>query len=152
MTDQVSQHPAPWRRAWRRAVIVLAVLVGLFLMHGMSAGADAGCAGQYPQTASSSQALAVTTTTPTLSTGSSALSASGATAIDRCVCDPSMGASCVPLAQRGLGALLATLLLALAWVSIPRPGPPGGLSGTSLWARQTRPRAPVRALSCVSRT
>lgn len=152
MTDPVSQHPAPWWRAWRRAAIAVAVLLGLFLMHGMSASAGSECNGPYAQTALGSQALAATTTTPALSAGSPTLSASGPTAIERCACDASMGTSCVPLAQRGPGALLALLLLALAWVSVPRPGPLRTLSSMLRRAGQARPRATVRTLTCVSRT
>ena len=133
-------------------MITVAVLLGLFLMHGMSAGADAGCDGPYAQTASSSPALAATAMATALSTGSPTPAASHRAAIERCACDASMGTSCVPLAQRGPGALLAALLLALAWVCIPRPGPSGSLTPGLRRERRTRSRAAVRALTCVSRT
>src|SRR5438445_13288831 len=43
MTYATERFPAPVRRAGRRALVVFAVLVGLFLMHGISASADTAC-------------------------------------------------------------------------------------------------------------
>jgi len=149
MTTPVPQPPTPNRRPGWRALVTVGILLGLFLMHGMSASADAGCAGALaPAAASASAPVAATVGTAV----SAAHSTSDAASIQRCACDPSMGASCVPRSQRESGALLAALLLALAWVSIPRPGPAGGVLSAARRARRASGPTPLLALTCVCRT
>lgn len=148
MTPPAPQHPAPHRRSRGRALVAIAVLFGLFLMHGMSAGADAACANEpVTATASASGHLATSAT----ATAVGAHNASDAASIERCCGDAMMG-SCVPLGQRGAGALLAILLLALAWASGPRPAPADGLLSAARRARRTRTGIAPLALTGVCRT
>lgn len=92
-------------RRWRRGAVLFAVLVGLFLMHGMSAGGVAsGCHGQVtggsPHAMSNSAATATTMTTVASADTGDAHGAGGDT--------------CVPLRSDGS----SSLLLALAFVAI----------------------------------
>jgi len=149
MTAPVPQPPTPNRRPGWRALVTVGILLGLFLMHGMSASADTGCAGALAPAAASASAPVAASVGVTSGT---AHSASDTPSIQSCACDPSMGASCVPRSQRDAGALLAALLLALAWVSIPRPGPANDAPSAMRRARRTSGPTPLLALTCVCRT
>jgi hypothetical protein len=148
MTAPAPQPPTPNRRPGRRALVTVAVLLGLFLMHGMSASADTGCTGGVAPAAASASGPAASAGAPV----NAAHSTPDVSPIERCACDPSMGASCVPRSQRESGALLAALLLALAWVSIPRPGPANGVLPAARRARRAFSPTPPLMLTCVCRT
>jgi hypothetical protein len=149
MNPSAPQHPAPLRRSRRLALVAITVLVGLFLMHGMSASADSAC-GNEPASATAS-ASSHLPATPTV-TVDGAHSASDAASIKRCACTDAMAASCVPLSQRSTNTLLTALLLALAWVSTPRPSPTGGVLSAARRARRTSTGTTLLALTCICRT
>ena len=151
MTDPASLSLAPLRRIRWRALVAIMVMVGIFFMHGMSASADASCAAQYAPSAASVQSHATAESAGT--SGMRAIpTAPGATVTERCDCGGTMGTSCIPLAPRGFGGLLSALLLALAWVSVPRPGSVSGLVTRVRRARRGRLRASLLTLTCVCRT
>jgi hypothetical protein len=149
MTARALQPPPQQRRPGWRALVTVGILLGLFLMHGMSASADTGCAGALAPAAASANAPVAASVDVTSAT---AHSASDTPSLQGCACESSMGASCVPRSQRDTGALLAAQLLALAWVSIPRPGPAGGVLSAARRARRTSGPTPLLALTCVCRT
>jgi len=149
MADATVRLTAGTARAGRR-VLVFAVLLGLFLMHGMSASADAACAAP---TSAQMTAGTVGQSAAPMQAGGEGVSASAVkiASSEHCACDHAM-ASCTPLAGRDHGALLGALLLALAATPAPRSG-----SARLAPARAPRPdrrrtAAAVLDLACVSRT
>lgn len=151
MTGAIAQYPAPARPTRRRALLVFAVLLGLFLMHGMAASTDAACAAPAPAqiTAGAADQSAASTQVP-MERGVSD-PAPSSSAADTCLCDHAM-ASCTPLTGRDTDALLGALLLALAAACALQGAAARPLATR---ARRTRRRGvPVAVLDllCVSRT
>ena len=142
----------PARRAGRPVLLVFAVLVGLFLMHGISASGDTGCAApttqfamnEAGQSAAPARADAGASTAPGLApTRSSARD---------CGCDHPM-LSCTPLTGRDTGALLDALLLALATLLGPlRLAAPVRFAVRVRRERRRWAVPGVLDLACVSRT
>ncbi|NUP46390.1 MAG: hypothetical protein HOW97_03615 [Catenulispora sp.] len=120
MTDP-TPHPAapPIRRAWQRAVLVFAVLVGFFLMHGVSAVGSAGChGGMSPSlSAQSSHVMGSGMIAPVMAAGvvqSDPASTPAVTAEDKADESVVTGDSCIPLRPDGLSGLLLALGLCVA--------------------------------------
>ena len=99
----------PPSRAWRRAAVILAVLAGLFLMHGISAAGGGACHGAappgltdaaMPMTIAGPGAPAVHPTTAPVISHASGMS-------------EATGDSCTPLRPDGPAGLLLALGLAL---------------------------------------
>lgn len=145
-----ARRPQP---RWRLALLI-SVLTGFFLMHGLSdAGAcisdalEHGVTQSAPVAASPGAVIGPTSTiTPTRT---------AATAVDPCACAP-MGPQCVPLRPQDSASLLLTLLL-VALAALPRAASWAQFFAQALQgARAARFRpsggAPVRILACVSRT
>ena len=149
MADATVRLTASTARTGRR-VLVFAVLLGLFLMHGMSASADAACAA--PTSAQITAGSVGQSATPMQAADEGVSAAAAKIASDEhCACDHAM-ASCTPLAGRDHGVLLGALLLTLAATPALRSG-----SARSAPARAPRPdprrrAAAVLDLACVSRT
>jgi hypothetical protein len=142
------------RRPIVRAVAVFAVLLGLFLMHGMSVGVDsARLGGSAPIAASLGERSGASALSASAGSGDTH-AAPAVTQIEQCACDDAMSASCIPHRSQSSAALLAALLLALAWASTSGAGPRGG----PLRATRSRLGAPTTfsasllTLGCVSRT
>ncbi len=143
MMDAIAQHPAPTGRTRRRALAVFAVLIGLFLMHGMPAIANAAC--ETPINAQVAMSTAGQSTAPVHAESSPSIQAA-----DDCVCDDEM-ASCTPLAGRDSGELLGALL-ALATVLALHLGVPPLPAVRARRERRGGISAPILDLVCVSRT
>lgn len=151
MTATAPRSPAPSRRPGWHALVAMALLFGLFLMHGMSASADSACDGRYAQAAAATQGHGAAASATQSGAGTTHRTP-GSGSTEFCNCEHSMGASCVPLAQPGTGALLAALLLALAWVPVPRFGLLGGCVSAVRRALRNQRRKTFLALMCVCRT
>jgi hypothetical protein len=150
-----SSHPAAGGSARWRLSLLLAVLVGFFLMHGVSSGDS--CAGAASplvvasQNAPMSVEGAATDTVTVTATGSATV-----TAADHCGCDGT-GLVCVPLRPQSITALLTVLMIGFALAAAEATGLlalAGG--GWGLGGPPTRRRAAravsLRVLVCVSRT
>jgi hypothetical protein len=152
MADAAERFPAPTRRAGRRTLFVFAVLFGLFLMHGISASADAACA-DPPSTQVA--AGTVGQSGPPVQTaaykGVFADDAASTLTSDGCACKHTM-ASCTPLTGRDHGTLLGALLFALA--AVPALQSESARRALARDSRSGRRRAAVAVLdlACVSRT
>lgn len=145
-----ARRPQP---RWRLALLI-SVLTGFFLMHGLSdAGACLSDVLEHGVTQSAPVAAspgAVVAPTSTISPTRLAVSPT-----DPCACTP-MSPQCVPLRPQDNASLLLTLLL-VALAALPR-----GTSWAQFFAQalrgaraaRLRPSggAPVRILACVSRT
>jgi len=151
MANAIAQFSAGPGRAGRR-VLVFAVLLGLFLMHGMSASADAACAipASTQITASSVDQTAVPMQTA-IDKGVSAGSDASTLSADSCACDHAMS-SCTPLAGRDHGALFGALLLALSVVPALPLGPSHLAAARARRSSRGGAAAAVLDLACVSRT
>lgn len=145
-------HSSAARGRWRLTVL-LAVLAGLFLMHGVSSGDS--CAGLGAPASGASQnapTAAVAVITGALTPAGSAI----VSAAEQCGCD-GMGVACIPLRPESATALLTVLIagvaLALAETTgmLTLPGIALGLGDPST-RRRTARAVPLRALVCVSRT
>ena len=137
---------------WRLALLIT-VLAGFFLMHGLS-GADT-CASATPSlSAGAGSTVATAATSPMAGQATTELQTAPATSpADQCCA--AMGTLCVPLRPQDTGWLLTLLLLGLA-----------AFAGSPAWTRliaaalrlvrAARPRPatgpPVHLLACVIRT
>jgi hypothetical protein len=140
----------PAGSAGKRALVVVAVLFGLFLMHGVSATADADCGGLA---ASPSGTGAVVGTAVMASAAESEATPPGGAVLgdQGCACDEDM-AACTPLPARNSGVLLGALLLALGCIPALLSGPVGRVSTADRSVRRARVPISVLDLTCVSRT
>jgi hypothetical protein len=161
-----SAQSQPLRPRWKLAVLVT-VLLGFFLMHGLS-GADscAGALASLPDDAQSSVAMvAANTAAPSAAAAQvvalNGTEAQGATirgssqaaqADDQCC---AMGTLCVPQRPQDQALLLVLLLIGLA---MPVNGSSAGrlIDAIARMARTRRRRTgtatPTRLLVCISRT
>jgi hypothetical protein len=149
MKYATERFPAPVRPAGCRALVVFAVLVGLFLMHGMSASADAACA-----VPAASMAASVAGESDVIHAAADAGASPGversSVAAQDCACDHEMVA-CTPLTGRDTTALLGALLLAFAVIPALPLGPSSVPDTRARRARVPRESAAVLDLACVSR-
>lgn len=143
-----AQRQEPQSR-WRLALLIT-VLAGFFLMHGLS-GAEACVSDALEHSAAQAATVSVTTSAPVASASTNTSARAEAAAADSCVC-VAMGALCMPLRPQDNSSLLGLFLLVLAAL-------PAGSAWTQFMTavlRAARPRsyhgAPVRVLACVSRT
>ena len=150
-TAPVRMHRAPQPR-WRLALLIT-VLAGFFLMHGLSStDACAGATASLPGSTQSTAAMA-STDNATQSAAMGGGSSSHVSAADQCCA--AMGTVCLPQRPQDEAWLLVLLLSGLA------PLPTGGATAGVIDAVRRIARAgrqysgattPVRLLGCVSRT
>ena len=153
MTALVLRPPAPSGRSRRRAAVAAAVLVGLFVIHALSALTALACTqeaapiaaqpvvqvalGEFADTLASVDPLGETLTS----------------AHCGCDCVDPMDELCIPLRESSSGALVTALLLGLAVL----PALWSGIAGF-IYERTRRARGPGRPgpslllKACVSRT
>lgn len=150
MSSSVSRARAP-RRLRTRAVPLFAVLFAILLLHGISGGVDLACERLNAPAAASALGQTVRTFAGTSAACASTV-AVAAKVRDGCDdCGAATDEMWFPLAGNGSDALLAALLLALAWVSVPRSGRSAGYARVRRAAR-IRDGSALLALTCVSRT
>lgn len=147
----VRTNRAPHPR-WRLAVLIF-VLAGFFLMHGLSSvGTCVSAAPSLSASAQSTTAMASTSAMAGPAT-TKARTAPEASTADQCCA--AMGAQCVPLRPQDTAWLLVLLLFGLA--VLPTAGvtarvidaPPGTTRAGRRYPSKT---TPVRLLGCVSLT
>jgi hypothetical protein len=161
----MSSLAAPLRRAWWRCVAVFTVLVGLFLMHGISptvGGCHGGAGGMTAaMPAASAASLGAATSADRVASMPDEHSASITGAVfrsaDGAVGSASAADSCIPLRPESPGTALLTLLaLGLAhtlWLRVAEQASP-----TARQRRRSRHRpqaggsVPLLVHLCISRT
>jgi hypothetical protein len=125
MTSPKPHPAAPWRRPWRRAALVLTVLAGLFLMHGMSSAT--ACHGGTSMLGMASPAMHTgMTAMPDVPSPQQATVAAPATGDAH----TATGDSCTPLRPDGPIGLLLVFAAVVLW-GLPRIPSAGGRIGAA---------------------
>jgi hypothetical protein len=143
---QDSTAVTPVRRSRWRAALAVGVLLGLFMMHGLSAFTALVCADDGAPMAVPSVARVASGVVATVS-------GSPAQMVLSAHCSDALDEMCVPLRPSASSTLLAALLLGLALLLVPLPGVAAFVRGqVARHGALLRAGPPVLLKVCVCRT